>query len=395
MREFGFWVYTDPLAGGCCAYQSDDWLRLLDDMADGGMNSLVICIRGKRTGYRSRLPFLDQPDGCPAIESDNRILHDVIEQAHDRDIRVHFQNSVNIGQVAEFGVSLPQGVTTPSHGCFKFDLDSPGIEERAVAMTRELIELFPNADGLSLETEGGYIFYPHRKQRYDEWALKHNEQAWDELCAKPPDPRVYPYESWRRYATYRTCQLIELLMAEAKSAGFNGTFSHMFESYKQPGTHQIAYDMQQYAATFDSELLTFSYDYFRWQHPGATPEYLMAYPKSLGLKTSYLGRGVMTWVSGAGMPITLQQSWAMDFQDAITHDLDGIWMFEADTSRDGDHGCLSELQQLGFTDGVDARKQLLAVARSVGIPQWAKTVAGAKSVLPATDISFAETSVND
>lgn len=59
------------------------------------------------------------------------------------------------------------------------------------------------------------------------------------------------------------------------------------------------------------------------------------------------------------------------------------------------HGCLSELQQLGFTDGVDARKQLLAVARSVGIPQWAKTVAGAKSVLPATDISFAETSVND
>ena len=61
MREIGFWDYTAPGGGGGLElYRKADWDCLLDDMAAGGFNSLVLGIKCLTTGYRSRLPWLDQ-----------------------------------------------------------------------------------------------------------------------------------------------------------------------------------------------------------------------------------------------------------------------------------------------------------------------------------------------
>ena len=58
MKEFGFWVYTGTDTGGTEGYREPQCDGLLDDIAEGGMNSLVICISCKRRGYRSRLSYL-------------------------------------------------------------------------------------------------------------------------------------------------------------------------------------------------------------------------------------------------------------------------------------------------------------------------------------------------
>lgn len=46
MREIGFWDYTSPGGGGGLeTYPREDWDRLLDDMAAGGLNSLALGIK--------------------------------------------------------------------------------------------------------------------------------------------------------------------------------------------------------------------------------------------------------------------------------------------------------------------------------------------------------------
>ena len=70
MQEMGFWDYTAPGGGGGLeSYREEDWDRLLDDMAAGGFNSLVLGIKWFTTGYRSRLPWLDQ-DAAGAAEEE-------------------------------------------------------------------------------------------------------------------------------------------------------------------------------------------------------------------------------------------------------------------------------------------------------------------------------------
>ena len=63
------------------AFKQDDYVSLLDDMAQAGMNSLMIFVKWLTTGYRSRLPFQDQSPDNPVIASDNSLLRRVIEEA--------------------------------------------------------------------------------------------------------------------------------------------------------------------------------------------------------------------------------------------------------------------------------------------------------------------------
>lgn len=72
--EHGFWDYTTPGAGGMEHYERDDYLRLLDDMGEAGMNSICVLPKWLTTGYRSRLPFLDQHADNPTTRSDNALL---------------------------------------------------------------------------------------------------------------------------------------------------------------------------------------------------------------------------------------------------------------------------------------------------------------------------------
>ncbi len=61
LKELGFWDYTTPGTGGMEAFEKSDYLSLLDDMAQAGMNSLMIFVKWLTTGYRSRLGF-SRPD---------------------------------------------------------------------------------------------------------------------------------------------------------------------------------------------------------------------------------------------------------------------------------------------------------------------------------------------
>ena len=78
MKEYGFWVHVGPQTGGVEGYRERDWEILLDDMAEGVMNSLSVSIHWRTTGYRSKLPYLDQDPKHAIIASDNRILNELI-----------------------------------------------------------------------------------------------------------------------------------------------------------------------------------------------------------------------------------------------------------------------------------------------------------------------------
>jgi hypothetical protein len=56
-------------------------------MATGGFNSLVLCVKWLTTGYRSRLPWLDQDPQCSAVASDNTVVHYALRRAQARGIR--------------------------------------------------------------------------------------------------------------------------------------------------------------------------------------------------------------------------------------------------------------------------------------------------------------------
>src|SRR3990172_4153903 len=96
LEEHGFWDYTTPGAGGMERFTKDDYSYLLDDMAQARMNSLFVCVKWATTGYRSRLPFLDQIPGNPAIESDNDLIRYVIGEAGNRGIKVWLGAVVSI-----------------------------------------------------------------------------------------------------------------------------------------------------------------------------------------------------------------------------------------------------------------------------------------------------------
>ena len=91
LLEYGFWDYTTPAAGGMEAFRRDDYLLLLDDMAEAGMNSLAINVKWHSTGYRSHLPYLDQVSDNPAIASDNELLSEVIVEANRLNIKICMQ----------------------------------------------------------------------------------------------------------------------------------------------------------------------------------------------------------------------------------------------------------------------------------------------------------------
>ena len=63
------------------------------------------------------------------------------------------------------------------------------------------------------------------------------------------------------------------------------------------------------------------------------------------------------------MPMSLQEQWAIDIEEAAKYKPDGFWWFGTGAVREGAHVDLGELQKLGFKDGRDARRQLIDCAR--------------------------------
>jgi len=357
ISEYGFWDYTAPGTGGMEHYQRDDYLCLFDDMVAAGMNSLVMVIKWMTTGYTSRLPWLDQEPANPAVASDNDLIHFALGEAHSRGIKVRLGAVVTQFVTASYGESphrhfeiyVDQQPRYPA----VFDLDMPHVVERAVAVFEEIVELFPQADGLMVEIEGGDVFAPHRVERYNCWAHEH-----DKPTAKDDNCPAY----WE-YAAFRRCQVLRAVEKAVRAKGFNGDMSTICEvmnSNYNTGQHV---NLAEFAEGFP-DVGVITYDYARWQRRMAVADYCFVQPSELGFRTYYLGRGVMTWNKHwrspqPSMPMSLQEQWAIDVEDVERYEPDGFWWFGSGAVREGSHVDLGELQKLGFKDGRDARLQLI------------------------------------
>ena len=360
-REYGFWDYTAPATGGMEHYQRDDYLRLLDDMAEAGMNSLVVVIKWMTTGYRSQLQWLDQEPANPAVASDNELIHLVLDEAAARGIKVWLGAVVTQFVTSSYGDSAHRKfevyVDRQPRQAAIFDLDMPDVAERAVAVFEEIVSLFPQAQGLLVELEGGDVFAPHRIEPYDRWA---NEQG-------QPESRGEHCPAYAEYAAFRRGQVLRAITTAVRGKGFQGDLATICEVINLDySTHQVVHlaELAKHAADF----AVVTYDYARWRRPLAAADYCFVQPGEYGFRTYYLGRGVMTWNKHwqspqPPLPMPLPEQWAIDVEDVARYRPDGFWWFGTGAVREGSHVDLSELQKLGFKDGRDARQQLIHCGR--------------------------------
>lgn len=366
MKEIGFWVYTGTRTGGCEGYGERQWSTLLDEMAAAGMNSIVICLNCKRQGFRSRLPYLqnDQNPDNPVIASNNELVHFAIAEAQQRGLKVWIQLILNCYVMDGFDIPLPSDACLPGYGAFKFDLDTPQIKERALERALEVIELFPQADGLCVELEGHSTMYAHRIEPYNSWAKDNARPAYEEVYTLAPNARLYPHEAIREYSTWQQLELLHAIEGEAASRSWRGEYSAIIGTGNQKGAYLLETDLEMWARQAANWTMV-PYDYDRWRNRGASRDFCMSYPKSLGLETCFLGRGVMTWGHWEKDAPTfdLRQSWQRDLEDAVATGVDGLWFFEADAFTDGPHADSKVLRQYGFESGAKARHALLETVR--------------------------------
>ena len=357
LREYGFWDYTCPGAGGMEHYRRDHYLELLDDMAAAGMNSLVMIVKWLTTGYRSRLPWLDQDPCNAAIASDNELIRTVLREARRRDIKVW------LGAVATYFV--PQAYGHSEHRRFEpwvdgeprevrvYDLDMPHVAERAVEIFDEIVALFPQADGLLVELEFGDTFGPHRVRPYNRWARAHD---------RPPAEGDH-LPAYRAYTSFRRMEVLRAIEQAVRARGFSGDLATICEVVNaESGTVQVV-DLPAYtAAGLDFAVVTYDYDRSRRRRQVA--DLCLEQPRELGLRTFYLGRGVMTWNRAwrspqPPLPFALPRNWAIDVEDVARYQPEGFWWFGTGALGPGGHVDLAELQRLGFADGRQARRQLI------------------------------------
>lgn len=355
--EYGFWDYTAPATGGMEHYGRGDYVSLLDDMAEAGMNSLVMVIKWMTTGYTSKLPWLDQEPTNPAVASNNELIHFALDEARSRGIKVWLGAVVTQHVTATFGESPLRHFEIfvdgePRHAAI-FDLDMPEVAQRAVAVFDEIVELFPQADGLLVEVEGGDQFGPHRVEPYNRWA--------DEYDKRSAENGQCP--NYFQYAAYRRVQVIRAIEKAVRARGFQGDLLTICEVQNLAYRTDQVVDLAELAGGLpDIGVVTYSYS--RWQRRLSVADYCFVQPREHGLGTYYLGRGVMTWNKHwrspqPPLPMSLQQQWAIDVEDVANYKPDGFWWFGTGAVREGSHVDLGELQSLGFKDGRDARLQLI------------------------------------
>lgn len=357
MQEYGFWDYTAPGAGGMEHYQKDDHLQLLDDMAQAGMNSLVIIVKWMTTGYRSQLEWLDQESNNPVILSDNELIRFSIDEAHKRGIKVWLGAVVTEHVARYYGKSSHRKFTIfvgdGTREVHTFDLDMPDVEERSISIFEELSEQFPNVDGLLVELEFGDTFSSHRVEFYNLWA-KNNGIEPENNAACP---------RFQQYATFRRCEVLASIRKALKSKGFTGDLSTICEALPgQRGVEHVV-DLEEFSKrASEYSVVTYSYDPWNRHHP--VNGHMMLQPKKHGLRSYYLTRGVMTWNKAwrspqPRLPVTLPESWAFDIDDVQKYQPDGFWWFGTGAVREGAHTDIYELNKMGFADGRAARKTLL------------------------------------
>ena len=207
MREIGYWDYTCPMHGSLQEYTNDDYDELLDDMAEGGFNSLVLCPKWVTTGYKSRHSWLDQDPSVSAIATNNAVIHHALQGARNRGMKVWLMVVGNNFVTEPFGIAPLNGLGMV--GSVPYDLDQPGVGERIVAVNREVAELFGGeADGFIVELEFADQDPPHRIPLYNEWAKQNGRPDYATIKNITLEPRSYPFTDWRDFTTHSRIQMM-------------------------------------------------------------------------------------------------------------------------------------------------------------------------------------------
>ncbi len=370
MKEIGFWDYTCPAHGSLENYTKADWDVLLDDMVEGGFNSLVICPKWLTTGYKSSYDWLDQDPSIAAIQTDNATIHHALQGAKKRGMRTWILVVASIFHVEKFGIkpASPSWVTTRKRG--EYDLDQPGVGDRIEMLFGELARLFgKDSDGFIIEFEQCDHEAPHRVALYEQWAKENNRPDFATIKNVALQPRSYPFVHWRDFTTSRRIAMYRRVEKSLRENGFNGTISTIAEMANGPtyvcGNVNLT-ELHRQLPTWP--VLTYDDSYNRHVNRLATRDICMDQPKKIGLETQWLTRGVMTWNWPADAPaLNLEEQWRMSMEDAIESKPDVLWFMVADARHEGLGADIKKLPQWGFSDGRTARKRLMAMAKEMGL----------------------------
>jgi hypothetical protein len=375
LHEHGFWDYTAPGAGGMEGYTRDDYSALLDDMSASGMNSVLVMPKWITTGYRSRLPFVDQHPSNPVTGSDNVLLRDFLNDAKRRGIKTW------IGAVASMFparcvASAPYsfydgsqwGASIEKIGCY--DLDTPEVNEFAQPLFEELYELFPAIDGFMVELEFAAHVMPHRAPLYNAWAEANRRPRFDSLFMKLDGRSMTSLSPWREYSTHRRTELLAKIEKALRARGFRGELAMLCETGRSPGIAVQEVDCELFRRRCPNWAAV-SYEY---AYDKDTPcrlgmmEMAITLPRKAGLKTYYLPRGVMTFNGTWPMTIPLEETWRRECEDIVQFMPDGVWWFgSGQGANNGWHVDTGRLKQSGFADGRAARNALLRATREAGL----------------------------
>ena len=370
LKEFGFWDYTTPGAGGMEHFRREDYDLLLDDMAGGGMNSLMICVKWFTTGYRSRLPFLDQVGDNPIIASDNEVLRWVIEESSKRGIKVWLGACLSLYCVERFGgqphlllKDFEEGFSLPFQvGGYASDL--PEIGERGAQVVEEIVDLFPGIGGIEIELEESGYETPQRIPRYNAWAEKYGRRQFEEL-GHPFQPRAFEVPEWRDYTTDCRVGLAKTFEKAARAKGFGGDLSIICETGVSDYCVFHEVNLKRLRAGCP-DWVAVTYEYDKANHRKAMMDFCIEKPMEEGFPLYYLARGVMTWGGEWPRRLSLEESWKRDVADVQEFAPDGFWWFGCGCVGEGWHVGEKRLRQSGYKNGVEARRALIDTCTPLG-----------------------------
>jgi hypothetical protein len=369
MKEIGFWDYTCPGHGSLERYTQADWELLLDDMATGGFNSLVLGIKWLTTGYRSRFSWLDQDGACSAIASDNALIHQALRGAHARGMHTWLLVVCTI--YPSHAAALPNGIPYAPEWVKDFlvyDLDAPGLADRIDLLYGEVVDLFGGeTDGIVVEMEFCDGEAPHRIPVYNQWAKQNGRPSYAEIKNIRLEPRAYPFTHWRDFTTSRRIETMKRVEEVARSRGFKGSLASIIEIDNQPTAVLGNVNMKMLSEAIPGwPAVTYDGIYDRRRNRLASMDLCIHQPRLAGLQPLYLTRGVMTFhVPPELGPATLQEQWRMELEDARVHQPDVLWFMGSDIRLDGWVCNRSELPAWGFTDPRQARLELMRMAKEI------------------------------
>jgi len=364
MHEIGFWDYTCPRHGSLEHYSAKDWDDLLDDMSVGGFNSLVIGVKWLTTGYRSRLPWLDQDPSNTTIATDNRLLLDALTKARSRGIRAWILIVASIFNVEAFGIASAQ----PGDaflGSRAYDLDQPVVSDRMVELCDEIGKVFgQHCDGMVIELEFCDSATPHRIPGYNAWASANGRPDFEPISKIELQPRSYPFSHWRDFTTSRRVDMLGRIESVLRDGGFQGELSTIAEIDNGIGSINFALNLKMLRSALPHwKLLTYDSIYDRRVNRLASMDFCIEYPHSLGFDVQFLTRGVMTWTwPPDGPSMNLLEQWQMSIEDAGRFNPETFWFLGADARLDGAVCSDRKLAAWGFEDARSARRKLMQVA---------------------------------